>query len=342
MGCAAAYEASRRGLSVVLIAPHEVPNEFGGSHGHTRAFRTSYFEHPNYVPLLQRSWELWKRLELDSGEELLRVTGGLYCGKPEGEVITGCLQTLMRHELDHELLSSNQVRERFPQFRLPDDFVALYETQAGVLFAETCWKAFFRLAGVEHVKATVASVNEGSVTLDSGELIEVDAAICCIAGATTQLLGMDVEIVTTPQVMGWIEPRTPQNFAPEVLPFWGIEDGKNFFYGFPILPGKSGAKIANHLPGSGGLPGTRSFQSGIDQFVPGLEGNLLDLAPCTYDMSPDGNFCLGTKDGVAFGFGFSGHGFKFAPAIGEILVDFATGVHPNFDLDFLSVDRFTG
>src|SRR5215469_1208729 len=136
MGSAAADHLSRRGLKVLGLDRFQPPHDRGSSHGKTRIIREAYFEHPNYVPLVQRSYELWAELENKSGCKLLLQTGGLMIGLPDGVLVTGAKQSAEQHKLAHRLLSASELRREFPAFRTNDREVGVWEPRAGILFPE--------------------------------------------------------------------------------------------------------------------------------------------------------------------------------------------------------------
>src|SRR5262245_9085911 len=141
MGSAAALELARRGLDVIGFDRFKPPHTLGSSHGDSRIIREAYFEHPVYVPMVQRAYELWAELIQATGQPLLQITGGLMLGRPESEVVSGARKSAETHGLPHEVLSAPQVRARFPALRPDDDMVGVLEPRAGVLFPHLCIEA---------------------------------------------------------------------------------------------------------------------------------------------------------------------------------------------------------
>src|SRR3954447_10155531 len=113
MGSSACWQLARRGVRVLGLEQFDIPNTRGSSHGFSRMIRMAYYEHPDYVPLLRRAYELWRELERASGQSLLHVTGGIYLGPPDGHVVRGAVEAAGRHGLAHEVLSHAQLAERF-------------------------------------------------------------------------------------------------------------------------------------------------------------------------------------------------------------------------------------
>ena len=136
MGSSAAYHLAQRGLRVLGLDRFQPPHNFGSSHGLTRIIREAYFEDPLYVPLVQRSYELWAALEKQSGQQLLLKTGGLMIGPPDGALVSGASRSGEEHQLDHEVLNSTNLKQKFPMFNAEDDSMAVWEPRAGILFPE--------------------------------------------------------------------------------------------------------------------------------------------------------------------------------------------------------------
>ena len=122
MGSSACYQLAKRGVKVLGLEQFSIPNTLGAAGGFSRMIRLSYFEHPDYVALLRRSYELWNQIEKDSGQKLLYVTGGAYVGLPGSELVSGSLQAAQQHGLEHDMLDRAQLADRFPQFNVPDDY----------------------------------------------------------------------------------------------------------------------------------------------------------------------------------------------------------------------------
>ena len=138
MGSATAYQLARRGMRVLGLDRFTPPHAFGSSHGETRIIREAYFEHPVYVPMVQRAYELWRDLEKESDTTLLRETGGVMIGRPDSELVKGARHSAELHGLRHEMLTASEVRKRFPALHPENDMVAVWEPRAGVLFPEAC------------------------------------------------------------------------------------------------------------------------------------------------------------------------------------------------------------
>src|SRR5436190_23356420 len=152
MGSAALAAVARRGARAVGIERFAPGHDRGSSHGETRVIRLGYFEHPSYVPLLRRTYDLWRELEKASGERLLHVTGIAEIGPPDGTVVPGTLLASRTHGLPHEVLGAAAVMERFPAFRIPPDYVGVVQPDGGFVAVEpaiVAQLALARAAGAE-------------------------------------------------------------------------------------------------------------------------------------------------------------------------------------------------
>lgn len=362
MGSAACHHLARRGARVLGLEQFDIPHELGSSSGVTRMIRLAYYEHPNYVPLLRRAYQLWEELEVESGQQLLYLTGGLYLGPPKGELVAGSLESARRHGLEHELLDRSELLRRFPQFRTPEDWLGLFENRAGFLMPQRAIAAQAELAlrhgaelrarepviGWERDGAGV-SVKTATAQYHAEKLI-----VCGGAWSGRLLRDLEIPLRVTRQSMGWFWPRTPKAFALGTLPVWAIENpDRSLYYGFPMIADVPGFKIARHCPGPLAdpdrvarepLPGDEAdLRSGLGQFVPAGEGPLLALRTCLYTNSADGHFIIDrhpNSDRVILACGFSGHGFKFASVIGEILADLAMGGKTGNGVEFLRLGRW--
>ena len=362
MGSATCHELARRGVRVLGIEQFGIPHSMGSYHSGSRVIRLCYYEHPNYVPLLYSAYKGWERLERDSGESLLNLTGGIYMGPEDCEFIQGTLRTAREHDLPHEPLTHAQLARRYPQFHLPEDHVGVYEPKAGYLLPEACICALVQLAlrhgaeihGQEEVLGwddheSHISVRTQRATYEAGHVIFT-------AGAwTSKLLGdIGVELEVTRHVIGWVWPKKPELFELGTLPIWGIDDPTGYFYyGFPLMPGVAGMKIARHYAGRSTTIDTidrtihpadeDDFRPAISKLLPDSFGSLLSMGICLYTNSPDRHFIVDRHPDcprAILAAGFSGHGFKFATVMGEILADLALDGRTDHPVDFLGLGRF--
>ena len=255
MGSATAYELARRGMRVLGLDRFSPPHAFGSSHGETRIIREAYFEHPVYVPMVQRAYELWRDLEKESGVTLLRETGGVMIGKPDSQLVKGARHSAELHGLRHEMLTAGEVRKRFPALHPESDMVAVWEPRAGVLFPEECISA---LLGQARRYGAELHYEEPVLQWDSeGDSVRVVTAhgeyrarqLIVTAGAWICTFFPELPLRIERQVLFWFDhANASEMFTPERCPvhLWQF-DGRRFFYGFPNLG--NGVKVAFHHGG---------------------------------------------------------------------------------------------
>jgi len=363
MGSSACYHLARRGASVLGLEQFAIGHDRGSSHGQSRMIRMAYYEHPDYVPLLRRAYSLWHELEAASDQKLLYITGGLYLGRPDGGVVAGSLAAVRAHDLPHELLTPDAVTEQFPAFRVPPDWSAVYEPLAGFLLPEAVVQAQASLArshGAEIHENTPVIAWSGepsdgvTVRTKAGEYHGRRLIVCGGAWAARLLPALGVPLVVTRQVLGWVQPRRPDTFTLGRFPVWAAEnpDG-SLQYGFPILPGEQTLKVAWHGAGTSADPDAldrttspadaATFLPALPHLLPDACGPVAEMRVCMYTNSPDHHFVVDRLPGeprVTVACGFSGHGFKFASVIGEVLADLSLDGRTGLPAQFLGLGRF--
>jgi sarcosine oxidase len=375
MGSSACYHLAKRGARVLGIEQFGIPHAFGSSHGDSRIIRLCYYEHPDYVPLLLRAYELWSDLEIASGEKLLHTTGAIYMGHgPSSEFIAGSARVAREHSLEHEMLDRQQLRARFPQFAVPTEYVGFYEPHAGFLLPERVIAAQARLAlmhGAElrgHTRMCRFSSDNSGVTVGLGshhqrqeiQDVQADHLILCRGAWSHLFLGPEIEAVmslqVTRQALGWVWPKKPDLFQLGRLPVWAIDhpDGTQH-YGFPIHPfGRPGFKVAHHFKGEPTTADSidrtptandeHDFRHALSRYIPDADGPVLSMAICMYTNTPDSHFVIDTypdavNRNITIACGFSGHGFKFASVMGEVLADLALTGRTSHPVGFLGLRR---
>ena len=353
MGSAAAYHLARRGQAVLGFDRFRPPHAQGSSHGATRIIREAYFEHPAYVPLVQRAYDLWRELEQRSGAVLHRRTGGLMIGREESAVVAGALRSAREHRLAHELISAVEIRRRFPALCPDDDMMGVLEPRAGILFPERCVAAHLALAREakaelhldEPVLRWEADRAGARVFTPRGEY--ASRRLIVAAGPWVQSLfpALALPFKIERQVLYWFGSHDAgDRFDASRCPvhLWQF-DGRHYFYGFPDLG--EGIKVARHHDGRLTTPDTVDTDVSIEEiedmrgllrrFLPLADGPLRKSAVCLYTNTPDEHFFLDrhpAHPGVLIVSPCSGHGFKFASVIGEIVADLVVDGHSRFDL----------
>jgi sarcosine oxidase len=353
MGSAAAFHLARRGQRVLGFDRFTPPHAFGSSHGQTRIIREAYFEHPIYVPLVQRAYTLWDDLARAAEMGLFKQTGGLMIGRPDSIVFRGAKHSAETHRLPHEILTADQVRRCYSALRPDDDMLAVRESRAGILFPERCIAAHLALAArhgaaLHYDEPLLKWEPDGDgvrvITAKAGYLAR---QLILSAGSWVNYLlpGRRLPVTIERQVLYWFEAKRSQaHFYPDRLPIhlWQF-DGKHFFYGFPDLG--EGVKVARHHEGELTSPETvprevtptevEAMRAIVRRYLPDADGPLRTAAVCLYTNTPDEHFWIDRLPDcpqVVVASPCSGHGFKFSSAIGEALADIATQVEPRFDL----------
>ncbi len=362
MGTAAACQIARRGGRVLGIDRFPLVHDRGSSHGQTRLIRQAYYEHPDYVPLLLRAYESWRELEAATGRRLLVESGLVMAGLPDGEVVSGALVSARTHGLRVETLDTAEAQARWPAFRIPAEWQVVYEPQGGYLFVEDCVMAHADVANAHgaELRCGVAVrdwriVGNGVVVeTDAGPLAAAKLVLCPGPWADGLLKLRHLPLTVLRKSLFWYEPPTAHvpNFDVGALPCFAFDTPAGFFYGFPRVDDR-GVKLAEHTGGrsvSDPLDVDRSVdpleQARIEEWIaahlPGLGRDCRHHATCLYTMSPDAHFVLGLHPDhpqVAIAAGFSGHGFKFASVVGEVLADLAISGGTPKPIGFLSPRR---
>lgn len=366
MGSAAAYHLAKRGQRVLGLERFGPPHDQGSHHGGSRIIRQAYFEDPAYVPLLLRAYELWEEIERESGTNILNVTGGLMMGSENSLTVKGSIESAKTWNLSYDILDAKEIHRKFPIFTPPEGTIALYEEKAGFVRPENSVLAHLLQAekhGAElrffepvlqweaHPSGEGVKVVTADGEYEAGRLI-----ISPGAWAPNVLEDLGVNLLIERQVMMWFAPTDgiePFKVGNMPIYIWEAEDGVQF-YGFPSfgLSGE-GAKIAFFRMGQPCTADTidrNVYDSEINKMreyigsrIPQLNGKFLQAKTCLYSNTPDEHFVISLHPQhkqVAIGAGFSGHGFKFASVVGEILADLATEGTSRLPIELFSPNRF--
>ena len=361
MGAQSCLRLAERGHRVLGLERFDIPHTMGSSHGVNRIIRLAYFEHPVYVPLLRRAYELWRDLEQRAVEQLLYITGSLDIGPSGSAMIAGSLASCREHELPHERLSAAEVMRRYPGYRLPADYEAVFQGDGGFVASERAIVAAVNLAMAEgavirareplidyvplagggvRVRTPKGIYEAGRLLLTSGSWI----------GQHARELGPSA--VPERQVLGWFQPKVPDLFRLGSFPVSNLKCDLGHFYQFPVwhVPGfKIGLYHHLHETGAADAISREPTQAdedllrqGLERFFPDADGDCLGLRACLFTNTPDEHFVIDTLPGfseVIVASPCSGHGYKFASVMGEVLADLATGKAPPFDLSLFALAR---
>jgi sarcosine oxidase len=351
MGSATAYYLATRGYRVLGLEQFNIGHELGSAHGVNRIIRLAYAEHPAYVPLLRRAYEQWRKLEYAANERLLVITGGVDAGPANGPIVQGSLRACREHGIPHEEWDAKALRQRFPGFRLPKDMTAVYQADGGFVLSERAIIAYVKAAqaagaeihGREIVKNWRVKRNRVFVTTDRGAYSASKLVITAGAWAAKLVRQLRDRRLAIPerQVLIWTQPNRPDLFDVGKFPIFNMEapeeSGMNRYYGFPIydVPGFKLGKYhhlgetvdPDRMDRNCHLQDEVILRKAIGRFFPDANGPTLSLKVCLFTNSPDEHFILDVHPEfpqVSIAAGFSGHGFKFASVVGEIMADFAT------------------
>lgn len=363
IGSAAVYHLAARGARVLGIDRYPIAHDKGSSHGDTRVIRLVYFEHPDYVPLLKRAFTLWEELDDQTDIPLFHKTGILQAGPPEGEVVRGLLAAAGAHSLPMEQLSADDVSARFPGFRVDAGDAAIYDPNGGVLRVEDCIRTHISLA--EKLGATLATGeavqdwmvqdDNAVVVTDRGRYTANKLVMAPGAWAPELLPSLAPYLHLRRKSLFWFETRSDDYGIDTGSPVFLFEKRKHTFYGFPVMDNK-GIKVSDHAGGQP-LASPADLDRDLDpdelaaasrmlrENLPLAGERLKHHTTCMYTMTPDGHFMVGHYPGssnVSLVAGLSGHGFKFASVLGEIMAELALDGTTDQPIDFLSPGRFAG
>lgn len=368
MGSATAFHLAQRGNRVLLLEQFDFIHDNGAHGGQSRIIRKAYFEHPDYVPLLLAAYQNWAKLESLTKEKVYHETGIIYFGKKGDTLLENTKASAQQYGLKLAILEMAAAKKQYPMFEaIPDDWEVLFEPEAGFLLVEKCIRLYLReaikLGTSAKAREKVIDWKEKSAGV---EVITEKATytadkLIFTAGAWSHLLmeNLPVPLKITRQVLGWVRPNNWESFTLGKFPCWFVSDEKEgLYYGMPIIENESptgalGLKLGAHHHGRLVHPNQvdrtisesdeMDFRMALEKYIPSANGELLAAKTCLYANSPDEHFIidfLPNSQKVMAACGFSGHGFKFASIIGEVLADLVIGGNTKHPIDFLKLKRF--
>jgi monomeric sarcosine oxidase len=360
VGSAALSSLARRGVRALGIERFAPGHDRGSSHGDSRIIRLAYSEHPDYVPLLRRAYELWAGLEERSGQKLFHRTGLLQVGPPGGEVIRGTLESARIHGLAVEHLDAAEAMRRFPGFRVDPAHEAVFEEEAGYLRVEDCVRAHAgeaaRLGAVLRTGEEVRSFRKDGAgfAVETSRGTHRAGALVIAPGAwgpgLLQDLRFPLEVRRKP--VFWFRSGSPLHRESGGCPAYLFETDDGKFYGIPENE-RMGLKAAEH---TGGEPvpdplrverserpaDRRRIEAFLERCLPSARRELSHHSVCLYTLTPDEHSIAGKHpalDRCAIATGLSGHGFKLTPVLGEALADIVSDGRTKLPIEFLSPER---
>ncbi len=363
MGSATAYHLARRGVKVLGLEQFDIPHDRGSSHGINRIIRLAYAEHPNYVPLLRRAYDLWREIEHEGNERLLFITGGIDAGAPNSATVTGSLRSCREHKIPHELMDASSLRRRFPGYRLSDDMVAVYQPDGGFVLSERSIVA--HVTAARALGATVRGRERVLEWMVDGDGVEVRTdrdryragKLVVTAGPWTAKMVPALSPLLAPerQVLIWTQPLRPEHFRLGAFPVFNIEAPEGRFYGLPIygIPGFKLGKYhhrrekadPDYMDREGHPEDEEVLREAIVRYFPDANGPTVMLKTCLFTNTRDEHFLIDAHPEfrqVCIGAGFSGHGFKFASVVGEIMADLALEGSTRWDIGMFRLSRLLG
>ncbi len=361
VGSSAAFALAKRGQCVLGIDQFSPPHHRGSSHGETRIIRKSYFEHPSYVPLLCRAYDLWRELESRVEARLYHATGILEIGPADGIVIPGVIRSAAQYNLSIEQLTMSEAMYRYPALHGDDSWSVVLEKDAGYLNVELCVEAHLKSAAalgaelVMHQKVIGWGADGNGVSVRTQtQTYQANRLILTAGPWAGELLGQfGVPLQVLRKHLYWYETRNQAYREVDGFPCFFFETPTGHFYGFPNRD-SLGLKIARHSGGDkvdseidGVHVRSDEDQTAVESFLetnlPEVRRRMTRWAGCYYTMTPDENFIIDTLPNmpqVSIVAGLSGHGFKFTSVLGELAADLATDGRLPLDLSFLSLARF--
>lgn len=362
MGMAAGAFLAQQDAKTLLIDAFDPPHIKGSHHGDTRLIRHAYGEGHQYVTLVKRAQQLWEELEKQTGYKIFEKTGILGFGPGDSTFLAETMVSAKKYDLPLEILNSAEIKERWPGFSVPDDFIGCFESQSGIIYSENAIRAYKETAikngatlvtntAVQHIDAN----DEYGVKIITEHTAFYAKKVIVTAGAWAAKLlpDLDLPIQPTRKTVGWFEsPAELYNAAH--FPSFYVEDHGKKYYGFPDLNG-DGLKIGRSDGGHAIDPNmqTQNFghyetdegelRTALETYMPHANGKLNQGKTCLYTISSDNNFIIDfhpDNNRVIFACGFSGHGFKFGSVMGEVLSQMAVAGQSQYDISIFSLERF--
>ena len=367
VGSTATWLLARSGQKVLALEQFELDHQNGSSYGSSRIIRYAY-DHPAYIPLAHLSYPLWRELEAESGERLLRIVGGLDFGAADEDSLVATRETLADADMPFEWLTPQEVSTRFPQFRLDDHMMGLYQPDGGVLSASPCVTAAARMA-LQHgatlqtgARVTAIEPLSDSVTVRTADESFSAARLVVSAGSWSgpllRSIGLDLPLQPTREQLFFFDTQDPAAFTPERMPYFREHGSRHalhsllHFYGIPNIDG-CGFKASIHTNGEPTDPDNtlrtvddsvcETLRAFFRRHIPLADSPLKSGRVCLYTMTPDEHFILDRHPEhahIAIGAGFSGHGFKFGVGSGQILADLVTRGATDLDISLFALSRF--
>ena len=361
-GSSTLYQLSKTGKKVLGIDSFSIGHNNGSSHGESRMIRFSYSNGEHYVPMLLRSKEIWKEIENESKESLLFQKGALFAGEEDHPTLIDAKESADKHNLEYDILSSTEVRKLYPQFVIGKNSIGFLDKTAGYLLSESCIRTFINLAnrnGAEILLDTpvtsIEPMDDKVIIQANNQRYEAEKVILTVGAYINELCPDFSKYLSLWRlVAGWFAPDDISRYGPEDFPSFVLIEKDHYSYGFPTIK-IPGVKIGFSMSKAQNLNSTgeinreindddiESLRYWLEKYLPGVNGNIVQVGTCFGMSTPDRNFILGPHPkypNIILGHACSGHGFKMSSAIGEILADLSQDRQIKFDLSPHSPKRF--
>lgn len=374
MGSAALYQLAARGANVLGIDRYDPPHDYGSSHGETRITRLAVGEGAQYVPLVKRTHEIWRELEAESGETLLYQSGGLIiCPKDGGaqfhaqtDFVTRSAGIARDNDIAHEVLDADEIKRRLPSLQVGANDHGYYEPTGGVVHPEKCIEVM--LLSAKHRGAAVR-MNEPMLSYEASAVgvtvrttqgtYHADKVILAAGAWMRNLLNLETELLTIyRQVIYWYEAEDIAQFSVDKFPFviWIGDTLDEFFTAFPVPGyGMQALKVLTeqytHTTTADTVSRTvqpeeieHFYSAFVQKRMIGIKSHCVHAGVCMYANTPDEHFLIDfhpASERVVIASPCSGHGFKHAGAVGEIVSHLALDGESSFDISSFAVSRFS-
>lgn len=364
MGSATCYELAKRGQRVLGLERYDIGHAMGSSHGETRMLRLAYFEGQSYVPMVLRAHQLWRETGIKLGEDLLTITGTLDIADPTRDIVERGQAACEKYELPYEILNANSIMDRYPAFKLPDNYTGIFQPDGGFVKSEKAILGYTALAidaGADiHPRERVVAFEPtatGGVKVTTEARTYEAGRLVLSPGPWINSFVPSLKDYLQPyrQIFGWFRPLEPDLFKLGKFPSFTLKAPEGDYYGFPIH-GHPGFKIGGPQHGREVCdPDTlirenrpadeHNLRQCLQHYLPKAMGPALGIKVCIYTIADDDDFIIDTLPDapqIVVASPCSGHGFKFASVMGEILSDLAMNLQPEFDLTPFKISRFDG
>lgn len=362
MGMSAGYHLADKGVKTLLIDAFDPPHSKGSHNGDTRLIRHACGEGLSYVPLALRAQALWDDLQNKTNERIFSKTGVVTFGPKDSLFVQTAIEGGQKYALNVDTLSADEINTRWPGITVPSDQIGCYEPDAGVLFAENCIRTLKRLALDRGADIAINSpvmnidVYENSVKVHTATETFSSDKLIITGGAWNKTilddLDLNINIQPSRQTIAWFDSNDIL-YKSDGFPGFFADVGTGVYYGFPSIDG-SGLKIGRYDNGDPIDPSyynnefgayekdERDITNFLNKYMQQASGNINIGKTCMFTNTPDENFVIDKHpkhDHIAIAAGFSGHGYKFSSAVGEVLSELVTTGETKQDISLFKATR---